>query len=522
MGWQPSDGDASVAYLEATDYEGTIPLYSGQVVDILWRKLEELVAPETGWETVRSKRAARILRLLEDSGNPSNRQNLIALIFGYPKAFADLSIAIPPWFGVYTERLQVVAEVFRPVWKSEYSTAFDNDGYDYHYRWDTRPLHQVMEFLCASRNPISTNLLIQVAQFPKIEVAEMVSDRGECPPPHELEGVVSARERAGSELRRRGHPLYHPDAYQVECYWHDAAPEPTVQASGKIGGVQAAEPTGRARQGSDSGMHPGLRDLKAEDAGAVETLIRSLKDGDSKERSTAAEALGRMGDARAVELLTETLKDSHWRVRQAAAQALEELGWNPGADETGAWYWLAKRDLVRCAQLGPLAVEPLLAALGDDDWRLRQFAAHRLGNLGDARAVEGLIAALEDSDLRVREAATEALGKMATAVEPLIAALQVRNWQVREAATRALGALGDTRAVEPLTLALKESQSSLRVAAARALGKIRDAQAVEALIGILNDGHADVRHAAAEALAALGWKPGDGPGWLPPATKADR
>ncbi len=55
------------------------------------------------------------------------------------------------------------------------------------------------------------------------------------------------------------------------------------------------------------------------------------------------------------------------------------------------------------------------------------------------------------------------------AVQPLIAALEDNNRYVRHSAVIALGQIGDRRAVEPLTAVLKDSKEEIRKAAAIAL-----------------------------------------------------
>ena len=74
-------------------------------------------------------------------------------------------------------------------------------------------------------------------------------------------------------------------------------------------------------------------------------------------------------------------------------------------------------------QIGPPAVEPLIAALGDADEGVRKAAAEALGQIGDARAVEPLIGALKGRDDRVRKAAA--------------GALEALGWQSDRAATGA-------------------------------------------------------------------------------------
>jgi HEAT repeat protein len=258
--------------------------------------------------------------------------------------------------------------------------------------------------------------------------------------------------------------------------------------------------------------------------------------------------------------LIKALRYKDKDVRYAAAEALGRLRWKPAKDETAGWYWMAKRDWDKCVALGALAVEPLSAALKDEEWDVRQAAARALGKIKDPRAVKPLIAALKDEKWDVRQAAAEALGEIgAPAVEPLIAALKGENkdvrqaaaamlgrlgWQpgrdetagwywmvkgdwdkcvalgalavepliaalkdgsfsVRKAAAEALGKIGDPRAVEPLIAALKDKDEYVRKAAAYALGKIKDPRAVEPLIAALKDQNSDVRAAAAYALGEI-------------------
>jgi HEAT repeat protein len=64
------------------------------------------------------------------------------------------------------------------------------------------------------------------------------------------------------------------------------------------------------------------------------------------------------------------------------------------------------------AQIGRPAVAPLVAALGDGDWRVRRGAAAALGEIGDPGSVDALIEALDDGREEVRQAAREALGSI--------------------------------------------------------------------------------------------------------------
>ena len=141
---------------------------------------------------------------------------------------------------------------------------------------------------------------------------------------------------------------------------------------------------------------------------------------------------GRLGDVRAVEPLL-------------AALATELCG----GRLSRRWVWL-----------GTLAVEPLVATVaGTGD--VRRAAVEALGRLGDVRAVSRWWQPCVIATRRCGGAgAVEALGRLGDvrAVEPLLAALRDNDRDVRRAAAKALGRLGDVRAVEPLVALLSDSE----------------------------------------------------------------
>jgi len=279
-----------------------------------------------------------------------------------------------------------------------------------------------------------------------------------------------------------------------------------AEALGKIGDAHAVEPLIAALK-EEKAMRTSAAEAlgRIGNARAVEPLIAVLKDKETYVRKYAAEALGKIGTP-AVEPLIAALKDKATYVRDAAAETLGKIGWQPGKDEAGAVYWIAKRNWEECVRIGAPAVEPLIDRLN------YEAAAVAWGKIGDAHAVEPIIAAL---------------GKIGTpAVEPLIAALKDKDTYVRRAAAETLDKIGwqpgkdetgaaywigkrnweecvriGAPAVEPLIAALKEE--GMRESAAMALGKIGDAHAVEPLIAVLKDNHAVVRRNVAEALVSL-------------------
>lgn len=131
----------------------------------------------------------------------------------------------------------------------------------------------------------------------------------------------------------------------------------------------------------------------------------------------------------------------------------------------------------------------LIRKLESKDPTVRKEVAWKLGEIKDPLAVEPLMAILkEDNDWDVRSMAEDALVKIgAPAVDSLVVALKDEEWRVRTRATRTLGAIKDFRAVDPLITALKKDNVFIvRRFAAQALGEmgeIKDSRAVQ----ILND-----------------------------------
>ena len=121
---------------------------------------------------------------------------------------------------------------------------------------------------------------------------------------------------------------------------------------------------------------------KIGNARAVMPLIAALKDEDRGVRLAAAAALNKVGDARALEALVAALADDDSRVCMTAAHALNRMGWQPGQNASGAAYRVARQEWEKCAELGILAVKPLIAALADKDSNVREGAAGALDKIG--------------------------------------------------------------------------------------------------------------------------------------------
>jgi HEAT repeat protein len=192
---------------------------------------------------------------------------------------------------------------------------------------------------------------------------------------------------------------------------------------------------------------------KMGDRRGLEPAIAALKDQNPEVRRMAAGALGKLGDPSAVAPLIDALKHRDFVTRDMAANALGQLG-----DER--------------------AIEPLWAALKTKEGRVRSSAAAALAGLGDAQAVVPLLQVLKDPNYNpphgpVLEGVLMQIGP--PAVEPLIAALKDENRKVRYTAAFVLGWLGDPRAVEPLKAALDDEDQIVRDAATAAIAKLSHA-----------------------------------------------
>ncbi len=64
------------------------------------------------------------------------------------------------------------------------------------------------------------------------------------------------------------------------------------------------------------------------------------------------------------------------------------------------------------SRLGAEAVDPLIAILNDEDWRVRGAAAWALGNLNDEKAIEPLEELLEDESAFVSSGAKNAIANI--------------------------------------------------------------------------------------------------------------
>jgi HEAT repeat protein len=180
----------------------------------------------------------------------------------------------------------------------------------------------------------------------------------------------------------------------------------------------------------------------------VGQLARLLADETREIKIQAAEALGKTGCAQAIVPLLSALGDDEYLVRQAAASALAHIGQPaiPALETTlmGQGGRMAPYALWALGTIGsPAAMDALLRAVVSPRWEIRWSAADALGALGGDRAIDALVSALADRDERVRNAAGLALERVGQpAVEALAAALRSPLPGCRTEARRLLERIG--------------------------------------------------------------------------------
>ena len=142
-------------------------------------------------------------------------------------------------------------------------------------------------------------------------------------------------------------------------------------------------------------------------------------------------------------------------------------------------------------QLGPLVVEPLIAALKDPRPRVRSGAATVLGTIHDQRAMRPLIDALADA--QTSNSARTALEKFGLeTAAPLVTLLDSPNPLLRSNAAYVLGRVKPPQAIQPLAKLLDDDDPSARQCAVDALRQFGPA-AIDQLLAVWKSASGRVR-----------------------------
>jgi len=240
----------------------------------------------------------------------------------------------------------------------------------------------------------------------------------------------------------------------------------------------------------------------------IQAAVEALRSGEEARRRQVVDELGASRRPEAVRPLLMAVADESWPVRQAAAEHL--AGFDAQTvlpaleaalrDDEDAGARNAAMEIY--VKMGGAAVPPLLALLGDADEEVRNFAAVMLGSTRDVRAVGPLIAVLQDQDLNVRHAAAASLGQIgdARAVLPLVGALRSEAW-LQYPAIHALGEIGDPGAGPALLELLGDDL--LRGPVMEALGRLAGREALPHLVPRLYDSDGALRNIAIQAVVSI-------------------
>jgi len=160
---------------------------------------------------------------------------------------------------------------------------------------------------------------------------------------------------------------------------------------------------------------------------ALATLVETLQesdpeDADSLEIDGIMAALIGMGEEANSSVL-QALRSGPMFSREKLVEVLDATGWQPGINEDGAYYWIAKQEWEECAKIGAASLEPLISVLMDEDLGLQEKAVYGIGLIRDPLALEPLMQVLQTNDdsAELQGAVLEALGEIGA---PLVADLE--------------------------------------------------------------------------------------------------
>jgi len=248
------------------------------------------------------------------------------------------------------------------------------------------------------------------------------------------------------------------------------------------------------------------------------TVLKNLLTSENRNlRMLAAEFLGRTGSPVGVEPLVDMLKDKLWLVRKSAAKGLVLIGekaipalvTNLETDDENTKYWISNV----LGRLGEPALRELVRILNEGSKDLRMYAVMALGEYRSENAITPLINALSDKAWPVRNSAANALKNFGSlALIPVLKSLLSNNDDVRFWSRRVFEEIAPKDIGLLIRLLTNSNDGEMRYLVAYGLGIVGDRKAVPALINsLLNDSNEWVRKYAASALSKIGDERAIGP-----------
>ncbi len=153
------------------------------------------------------------------------------------------------------------------------------------------------------------------------------------------------------------------------------------------------------------------------------------------------------------------------------------------------------------------ALGPVLAALGDESWRVRKEAAELFLGLPNAGELAGQIVEFlhAHDNAGLRNAAVDILVRLGRPALPfLLEELTCPDQDVRKFVLDILGETGDEACFKPMIEALGDGDENVRAAAAENLGKLGFEEAVPFLLDAMADADLLFRFTILESLAQIG------------------
>ncbi len=194
-----------------------------------------------------------------------------------------------------------------------------------------------------------------------------------------------------------------------------------------------------------------------------------------------------------------TIEDVTARIERERALS-EQLAHAPEDERLSAALAFAEDESLEPAR-------PLLAALGDESWRVRRAAVAGLARRAAPDAIAALLASVRENhhNLAVLNSALQVLAMSdVDTLSPLVEFLEGEDADLRIQAALALGEQRDERAVDALVGALEDEDLNVRYHAVEALGKLRAAEAADALAGVAETRDFFLAFPALDALKQIG------------------
>ena len=196
------------------------------------------------------------------------------------------------------------------------------------------------------------------------------------------------------------------------------------------------------------------------DTSAVPRILLSFQDDSDNVRFEAVRTLGKLGGPEAIKHLIRTFRNDRAEfIRSEAILVLRRVG-----------------------QGQPGVLDAALHGLRDASREVRCQSARILGSFLDSKSILPLLKAMADPHWSVRESAENSLRNFGRdAVAPLIEAMKSPSWTTRFRAARLLGEIGDPGAVGPLesALARRRERKNVREVIELALRKLENPTAAD-------------------------------------------